>query len=267
MVLDTSGAALAWRDAGVKPAAPRRSGAPQPQRGSGAAAGIVPAVAVLLLWHYRPGHAWWALSRLVRGPRALGDVPGLRFARVMGSGRGGGFGAVPSWRHQGLIAFFDGEDSAQAFIAGHPVVQACRARAQDWLALTLRATSSRGSWAGTTFAVTAEATPGQPIAALTRASIRPSRMVRFWRHSPPSEASLAAARGCRLAVGLGEAPLLRQCTFSLWDDQASMDAYARQGAHQAAIRASYQGDFFSEWMFVRFVVLRSEGAWPGWPRD
>jgi spheroidene monooxygenase len=182
----------------------------------------------------------------------------------MGSGRGGGFGLLPSWRHQGLIAFFDDEATAEAFLAHHPAVQACRARAREWLALTMRATSSRGSWDGTTLAVTAPTTPGQSVAALTRASIRPSRMAAFWRHAPPSEASLAGAPGCRLAVGLGEAPLLRQCTFSIWDSQAAMDAFARHGAHQAAIHASHDGRFFSEWMFVRLAVLRTEGAWPGW---
>ena len=112
-------------------------------------------------------------------------------------------------------------------------------------------------------AVTAQADAGAPVAALTRASIRPSRALAFWRHSPASEAALAGAPGCRLAVGLGEAPVLRQATFSLWSDTAAMDAYARSGAHQEAIRASYAGDYFSESMFVRFVPLAVSGQWQG----
>jgi spheroidene monooxygenase len=106
-------------------------------------------------------------------------------------------------------------------------------------------------------------TPGAPVAALTRAAIRPRHLAAFWRHSPPAEADLAGAPGCRLAVGLGEAPLVRQATFSLWDDTAAMDAYARHGAHQRAIRASYQGGYFSEWMFVRFVPVALRGQWHG----
>jgi spheroidene monooxygenase len=100
------------------------------------------------------------------------------------------------------------------------------------------------------------------VAALTRASIRPRHAAAFWRHAPPSEAALAQAAGCRLAVGLGEAPLLRQATFSLWDNAAAMDAYARSGAHQAAIRAAHGGGYFSESMFVRYRVLGIEGHWP-----
>jgi hypothetical protein len=74
---------------------------------------------------------------------------------------------------------------------------------------------------------------------------------------------LEAAEGCRLAVGLGEAPLLRQATFSIWDSVEAMNAYARQGAHQAAIEASMRGAYFSESMFVRFVPSQLQGRWMG----
>jgi hypothetical protein len=64
-------------------------------------------------------------------------------------------------------------------------------------------------------------------------------------------------------MGLGEAPLLRQATFSLWRDQAAMDAYARSGPHLQAIRASTQGAHLKESMFVRFVPLWIGGSWKG----
>ncbi len=224
-----------------------------------------PAVMALLLLQYRPGSALWTLGRLVRGTGALGRVRGMRFARVLGSGRDGGFGLWPSTRHQGLVGFFDDEDCAEAFLRQHAWVQACRRHAEHTFAATLRATSCRGSWGGATLAVTAEARPGQPVAALTRASIRPSRAWSFWHHAPPSEAGLDDAEGCRLAIGLGEAPVLRQCTFSLWDDSTAMDAYARGGAHQAAIRAAYGGGYFSESMFVRGVPRVVEDDWPEHP--
>jgi spheroidene monooxygenase len=85
----------------------------------------------------------------------------------------------------------------------------------------------------------------------------------FWAQSPAAEHDLAEAPGCQLAVGLGEAPLLRQATFSLWKDQASMDGYARSGAHQRAIAAAYGQGFFSESMFLRFLPVALYGAWNG----
>jgi spheroidene monooxygenase len=57
--------------------------------------------------------------------------------------------------------------------------------------------------------------------------------------------------------------LLRQATFSVWSSAAAMDAYARSGAHLAAIRAAYDGSYFSESMFVRFVPLEIHGRWKG----
>ena len=62
---------------------------------------------------------------------------------------------------------------------------------------------------------------------------------------------------------LGEAPLLRQCTFSIWRNTDAMDAYARSGAHSKAIAATYRNGFFSESMFVRMRVLFFEGIWEG----
>ena len=221
-----------------------------------------PAVAVMLLVRMRPGARLWGLARVVLGESGTRGVPGLRFARALGSGRDGGFGLMPSLRHQGLFTLFDDDDAADAFIDRSALMNAYRAHADTFWIAKLRATSCRGSWSGMHMAVTRQTDPHQPLAALTRASIRPDRAWAFWRHSPPSQADLLRAEGCRLAVGLGEAPLLRQATFSLWDNTAAMDAYARRGAHQAAITASQRHGFFSESMFVRFELSRIEGSWP-----
>ena len=226
-------------------------------------------VAVLMLADIAAGHRLWGWSRIVRGAAALSGVPGLRMAKALGSGHHGGFGLRPSASRQGLFAVFASEVAADDFIERSTVVQTYRQRAGEFLVAKLRATSSRGAWGGASMAVTATAGANQatptagPVAALTRASIRPSKALQFWRHSPLSEAALAAAPGCRLAVGLGEAPVLRQATFSVWDDQAAMDAYARSGAHLDAIRSAQAGGWFSESMFVRFVPLSLQGRWQG----
>lgn len=220
-------------------------------------------VALLLLVDVAAASRWWGWSRIVLGGRALRGVPGLRLAKAMGSGHQGGFGLRPSASRQGLFALFDSAAHADAFVQQSATVAAYRARANECLLVTLRATSCRGTWSGAQIGVSASVPALGPVAALTRAAIRPHRAWSFWRHAPASEAALASAAGCRLAVGLGEAPLLRQATFSLWDSQAAMDAYARSGAHQQAIDGATRGDWFSESMFVRFVPLRLQGRWHG----
>ena len=202
--------------------------------------------------------------RFLLGRFRMRRSPGLLFLKVMGSGQDGGFGLRPSPSHQGLVCAFRTDADADGFLAQSPDLRAYREQAAEFLVVKVRAFSSRGAWdGGTPFALTGEARRGQPVAALTRASIRPASALRFWRHSPPSERSIARAPGCRLAVGLGEAPVLRQATFSIWDDQAAMDAYARRGAHLEAIRAAAAGRFFSESLFCRFEPVWASGAWQG----
>jgi spheroidene monooxygenase len=220
-------------------------------------------VVVLLLSDMAPRWRSWGWRSVARGGSALADVPGLVFAKVLGSGYEGGFGLKPSWSRQGLFAVFDGLDAAAVFLAHGTRAQQLRQRSREHLVLVLRATSSRGSWSEKGIAPTRAVPATGLVASLTRASIKPTKAWPFWRRSPAAEEALAGAAGCQLAVGLGEAPLLRQCTFSLWEDQASMDAYARSGAHLQAIRASAAGGFFSESMFVRFVPLSVQGQWRG----
>jgi hypothetical protein len=226
-------------------------------------AGVLNDVAVLLLADMAPGSRLWGWSRIVRGGQALRSVPGLRMAKALGSGHEGGFGLRPSGSRQGLFALFEDERSADDFILQSSTVQAYRGHSREFLVAKLRATSCRGTWSGASMAVTAAVPSSGPVAALTRASIRPLRAWPFWRHSPLSEEALQAAAGCQLAVGLGEAPVLRQATFSVWDSQAAMDAYARSGAHLQAIRSAVSGGWFSESMFVRFVPLLLQGQWRG----
>jgi spheroidene monooxygenase len=218
--------------------------------------------------------------RLVAGATPYKDVPGLTMVKVMGSGHGGGFSLRPSATHQGLICTFSHLDLALKFLDG-PAVQAYRSRARECWTGVLSVQSARGHWdkqAWETSSAQAlgvwgdQAAQGQgldgrpnrrPFAVLTRASIVPTKAMAFWRYAPAAQADLGQAPGCLLAMGLGEAPLVRQCTFSLWQDTAAMLAYAHQGAHQVASAAAYKHQFFSESLFVRMQVLQMAGVWQG----
>jgi spheroidene monooxygenase len=239
---------------------------PEPsKRAAHADADAAGSVAVLLLVDVAADALLWGWARYVIGRFSVRKVPGLRFFKVLGSGHEAGFGLRPSRSRQGLFCLFDDDAAADAFLAVSPVAAAYRAHAREYLAVKLRAFSSRGSWAGVGLPVSRAApAPGTgPIAALTRASIRPAVAWSFWRLAPQTQQALEQAPGCLLAAGIGEAPLLRQATFSLWDSVAAMDAYARRGAHQQAIQAAQRERYFSESMFVRFVPYGLHGVWKG----
>jgi hypothetical protein len=228
-----------------------------------AAAATGPGIVVLLLVHYRAPDVLWGLAQLARGEHGVGAFPGLRFARVLGSGQRGGFGLRPSLRRQGLIAFFDDESAAASFADSARSVRSRRERADESLTAVMRAVSCRGSWGGVALSPTGSLDRNQPVAVLTRAAIRLRHAREFWRHSPPAEGDLQHAAGLQLAVGLGEAPLLRQATFSLWDNTPAMERYAQHGAHRRASDGAWREHWFDEWMFARFVPLSIRGTWQG----
>ncbi len=231
----------------------------------------VSGVVVVLLVDFLRAHQGWGWMRLVQGAAAFKDTPGLLFTKVMGSGHEGGFVLRPSPTHQGLVCMFENAEQADQFIDS-AAVKAYAERAKSIFVSALAVTSARGSWDGRAWDATPPERLGKYLdmdtqaagmAALTRASIRPAKAVAFWRYAPAAQDDLKNAPGCELAMGLGEAPLVRQCTFSVWKDTPSMVDYAHTGAHQQAIAAAYKNDFFSESMFVRMRVLRRQGQWSG----
>jgi hypothetical protein len=220
-------------------------------------------VAVLLLADIVPSSKLWGWSRIVIGPRLLRGVPCLRFAKLLGSGYEGGFGLRPSGSRQGVFAVFSNLRAAEEFVAHSELAATYRQRCNELCIAMLRTWSCRGAWDGTALSLSAAAPVDGPVAALTRASIALRKAPSFWSYAPAAQTALEAAPGVQLAVGLGEAPFLRQATFSVWDSVAAMDAYARGGAHRKAIEAAARQQFFSESMFARFVPLRITGTWKG----
>ncbi len=223
------------------------------------------AVAILVRW--QPQHLPWGLMRLpmaaLHPPQRPASSNGLQFQKFLGSGHDGGFQVRPGLDHQAWFGVFESESTANNFIRHSPMVRNYRARSSECLILSLQAYQTRGSWSG--FAISAAPTNvgSGPVVSLTRASIRPIRAVDFWRQSPAAQADLQQADGCELAMGLGEMPLFRQATLSLWRDESALVRYAQTGAHQRAIAAAYGRGFFSESMFTRFHLLAARGQWRG----
>jgi hypothetical protein len=223
------------------------------------------AVAMLGRWH--PNQLRWGLMRLplasLRPPQRPQASSGLLFQKFLGSGQNGGFQVRPSLDHQAWFGVFSSEQTAHHFIEHSPMVADYQRHAQDWLILTLQAYQTRGSWSG--FSLQADHAPAVAgrVVSLTRASIRPIKAIDFWRQSPDAEQDLRLAEGCELAMGLGEMPLFRQATLSLWREEADLIRYAQTGAHRRAIAAAYGRHFFSESMFTRFQVRQARGQWQG----
>lgn len=231
---------------------------------------IINGVVVVLLFDFQAQHRAWAWLKLIQGTNNFRKkMPGLLFAKIMGSGEGGGFSLKPSGTHQGLIFVFDCIQNASNYLHSDELKRYCDKTRESWQGV-MAVHSCRGTWNGKGWQSkgvldgyeSAEHATG-PLASLTRGSIRATQALAFWKHAPAAQNDLLSAPGCELAVGLGEAPLLRQCTFSLWSNAKSLIDYAQQGAHLKAITAAHKYNFFSESMFVRMQVLHMAGKWRG----
>jgi len=205
-----------------------------------------------------------ALARMATGRRALRGTDGLRFAKLLGTGSGRTFSvrdADP--RHWALVSVWDGPAEADAF-ERHRVSRSWTDAATERLRVRMTPVSSRGAWSRSSpFEPTAEPVDG-PVASLTRARLRPTRLVRFWSAVPPVAADLHDTPGLRLAVGIGEAPVGVQGTFSLWSSaHALVDFAYRRPVHTEVVRRTPLDGWYAEELFARFRVLEVTGTHEG----
>ena len=76
--------------------------------------------------------------------------------------------------------------------------------------------------------------------------------------------SLRGSAGLRAAIGIGEAPIGLQGTFSLWESSAALRDFAYKGAaHSAAIAATEKLQWYAEELFARFAVIDESGSLNG----
>ena len=204
-----------------------------------------------------------ALLRAAVDPRRLRHgSPRPGFAKVLGTADGRTFSPrdadLSRWV---VLTVWDDAADADRFTAAHPTARAWSRLARRTVTLRLRPLSSRGRWSGREpFAGAPLPSYDGPVAALTRARVRPRRLATFWRAVPPVAAAAAASPGLLWSLGIGEAPLAFQGTLSVWESRAAMRefAYARP-EHRRAIRRTHEVGWYAEELFATFAVVAVKG--------
>lgn len=220
---------------------------------------------VVSLSFYRFGgpltRAWaFAMMGLARG--AMTRTPDIGFWKLCGSGTGEGFTPKPNLSVYAILATWPDEATAQRETA-RGVFARYRAKAVEGWTVYLTPTSARGAWAGQTPFAPQDTPATGPIAALTRASIKPGIMRHFWGRVPDISTVIGKDPSVLFKAGIGEKPLLHQVTFSIWPDMAAMNNFARTGPHAEAITAVRRDGWFSEELYARFAILSERGTWGG----
>lgn len=103
-----------------------------------------------------------------------------------------------------------------------------------------------------------------PIAILTRATIKLSKLKDFWSNVDKVANRMAGAPGFQTSFGIGEIPWIKQATFSIWSSKAAMKAFAYQMQEHATVIAKTRKEkWYSEDLFMRFRPIASFGKVKG----
>ena len=223
-------------------------------------------VASFHLVRYRRRRVPLEMVRFVTSRLALRRTPGLRFARLLGSAKGRSMSLSADLSRWALFAVWEDDDALDRFLADAPAARHWRRHGVESWTVRLEPLASHGAWGGVEPLGRRHAptTDVGPLAVLTRATVRARRWRRFYRAAALTDAALHDAPGLLAAVGVGERPVGRQATFSLWTSATDVAAFAyRDADHVEVIRRTRDEAWYAEELFARFRPYRSEGTWDG----
>jgi len=204
----------------------------------------------------------WAFGMMQFAHASLQKQKGIRFYKLMGSGKDMGFNPLPDWSTYALLIVWENEAYADDFFQQSELFKTYQLHANKCWTSYLKNIRSRGSWAQQDpFKPHAEIDDTiQEVAIITRATIRWNKLIPFWKYVPTSEKPLHKNSGLIFTKGIGEVPILQMATFSVWKDKSALKAFAHQSEeHRIAVQKTKEINWYSEELFARFQVFRSEG--------
>lgn len=206
----------------------------------------------------------WAFKMMQFAHSPMSSVVGLNFYKLMGSGKDLGFNPWPDWSTYAILQIWDDEKFVQEYLEGDLYARYCKNSSEQWV-ISLAHVTSKGTWSGVNpFKTKTELGEEEPLAVITRATIKWRDMRTFWNYVPKAQTGIAENPALIFTKGIGEAPFRQMATFSIWKSQAALKDFAyQQKEHAKAIQMTRELDWYKEEMFARFKVTNSVGSWTG----
>lgn len=189
----------------------------------------------------------------------LYSVDGLQFFKLLGTGSKGGFSMFPDFSTYVFLSVWESLEHATHFYENSPFYTAYKDKAARCRVLHLGCIQSHGLWGAINpFKPDQDAAKNndQKIVVLTRANVRWSRLIAFWRHVPLAGKSIAGSSGVLFYKGIGEWPLVQQATISIWNDLEAVKNYAyKQPIHSSIVKKTLKNKWYGESLFSRFNLI------------
>ena len=198
---------------------------------------------------------------ILRFPLMLNDK--CSFWKLMGCGKNGTFDLNPDWQQWALLAVWNTKEDYHKSSFIHFWWNLFTY--ERWT-IFMEPLISHGKWDSKEPFTNSKATGNfhGPIGVLTRATIRFNKLKSFWSNVEPVARLMEGSPGYITSVGVGEAPLFRQATFSVWENMESMKSFAYGSKeHAEVIRKTRQENWYSEELFARFQIISSYGCLNG----
>ena len=216
-------------------------------------------ITLIYFWRIKSNSIPTAILFMATQRRLLRKQSGVKFFKLLGTGKGVTFTPLDAdAKRWGILVTID-ESQIDNFESSK-VLKQWRKIATSEYSAKLQPISSHGLWSKKQpFTPVADTWNGK-IVAITRARIKWLENIKFWRAVPPVTKSLHESPGLINAIGIGEAPIGLQGTFSIWQDAASLRNFAYKGqAHAKAITATAENNWYAEELFARFALVAESG--------
>ena len=217
-------------------------------------------ITVIYFWQIKKALLPVAILFMAIHKFVLKRLPGVSFVKLLGTGKGESFTPKDAdpYRWGALVTIqkdnLDNLDKSK-------VIRGWQKIAKKEYRIILKPISVHGLWSGKQPFEVEKFDWNGKIAAITRARIVWRKNLIFWRAVPPVTISLHQSPGLINAIGIGEAPIGLQGTFSLWESAAQLRDFAYKGqAHTQAIKATEENKWYSEELFSRFAVVQERGG-------
>jgi hypothetical protein len=187
------------------------------------------------------------------------------FWKLLGCGNNGTFDLNPDLQQWGLLAVWNDQKDFYEFLNSSFISKWWKKFCFERWTLLCEPISGYGKWDNKEpFKYTYDKEYSGPIAVLTRATIRLNKLKSFWTHVDRASSNMQNTPGFIFSLGIGEAPVYRQATFSVWKNIEAVKNFAYQSPeHLKVIEKTRNENWYSEELFVRFKPIASIGTLNG----